>query len=103
MLIGLPITYLSATWLYWLRKAGIGKVDDKILMHVGMLPIIDHYYQPLVNPRKYLHKQVTDDRNLPGLDMNVNEQLELLSQFNYHDELLQIPVDKKGNAREYFY
>ncbi|HEV8512992.1 MAG TPA: class I SAM-dependent methyltransferase [Cyclobacteriaceae bacterium] len=102
LLIGLPFTLFSAIWLYWVRKKGILDIEDKILMRVGMLPLIDHYYQPLVNPRKYLFKSLREDRDLPGIDMNVQEQLSQLSKFNYNEELLAIPLEKTDRL-EYYY
>jgi hypothetical protein len=102
LLIGLPFTFLSALWLYWVRRKGILEIEDKILMKVGMLPLIDHYYQPLVNPKKYLFKSLREDRDLPGLDMNEQEQLRILSEFNYNEELLAMPLEKT-DRNEYYY
>jgi predicted O-methyltransferase YrrM len=98
----IPITYLSAVWLKFLKNNGTGKINEKIFMNVGLLPLTDHYYQPLINPQKYLTKSLRDDRKLPGLDFNVTTQLELLNKFSYNNELIEIPLNKTSNT-EYYY
>jgi predicted O-methyltransferase YrrM len=71
-------------------------------MFLGVLPIVDHYYQPLINPKKHLKKSLRDDRDLPGIDFNTAEQLDLLSKFNYNEELLEFPLQKRKDT-EYYY
>ena len=45
-----------------------------------------------------------DDRNIPGIDFNDEKQLQILSSFDYEDELLAIPIDKpSSNTRTYYY
>lgn len=102
LFLGIPFTFLSALWLWFVRKAGIGKIEDKIFMKVGVLPILDHYYHPLINPKRHLFKSLREDRFLPGIDFNTKEQLELLSKFNYNDELLKIPLKKTGSLEFYY-
>jgi hypothetical protein len=41
-----------------------------------------------------LRHPLNDDRHLPGIDMNVESQLQLLKQFNYNDEILAIAKRK---------
>ncbi len=100
--IGFPFTYLAALWLKLSRKTGLGFLEEKIFMNVGVLPIIDHYYQPLINPKKHLSKSLRDDRNLPGIDLNTDEQLSLLAQFNYNAELLEFPLEKVQQGQFYY-
>lgn len=97
-----PFTFLSALWLKFIRKAGIGRLSDSILMRVGILPVADHYYEPLINPRKHLSTPLNHERILPGIDMNVNEQLALLASFKYEKELKAFPHEKTDRL-EYFY
>jgi predicted O-methyltransferase YrrM len=70
-------------------------LTDKIFMSVGVLPIRDHYYQPLINPQKYLQRSLGEPRVLPGIQWNIDEQLALLKQFHYQDELRAIPLEQK--------
>lgn len=100
--IGAPFTLLSAIWLKIVRKAGPGKVSDKIFMSVGVLPVLDHYYQPMINPKKHLKKPLREDRVLPGIDMNIDGQLSLLSSFSYNDELVKFPMNKEKDFEFYY-
>ena len=59
----------------------------KILFSIGIFPVRDHYYEPMFNP-KHLRHSLREDHVLPGIDFNDEKQLELLSSFNYNDELL---------------
>ena len=60
--IGVPFTFLSSIWLKFVKKEGTGKIEDKIFMKLGILPVLDHYYQPMINPKKHLTKSLCDDR-----------------------------------------
>lgn len=101
-LLTAPLTLLASIWLKLIRRAGDDKITDRIFMSVGVFPVIDHYYQPLINPKKYLKKNLSSDRVLSGIDFNVMEQLSLLASFNYNEELVKFPM-KKGAELEYFY
>lgn len=94
LFIGTPLTFLSALWLKLIVKYGTGKLEKQIFNQIGVLPVIDHYYQPLINPRKHLVRSLRTDRNLPGIDLNVDEQLALLSKFDYSVELTNFPLNK---------
>lgn len=74
----------------------------RILLKVGVFPILDHYYEPLFN-HKHLRYSLRLNRSLPGIDFNDNEQLEILEKFNYNNELLEFPIEKKHDAIEYCY
>lgn len=71
---------------------------------IGVYPINDHYYEPLFNT-KHLKKSLRLDRNLPGINFNDKEQLELLEHFNYNEELLKIPQypNQKKQKQEFCY
>jgi len=100
--IGFPLTFISALWLRFVRSAGIGIIEEKILMTIGVLPVIDHYYQPLVNPKKHLLKSLRDDRKLPGIDFNTTGQLDLLAKFDYSNELRKFPLEKIDQVTYYY-
>ena len=100
--ICLPFTLLSAIWLKLVRILGIGYFEDFIFMKVGVLPIRDHYYQPLINPKKHLLKSLRTDRKLEGIDFNAAGQLELLSKFNYQHELEKFPINKTKKLEFYY-
>ena len=97
-----PITFLSLIWLKIVMKSGIGKINDALFMYLGILPVLDHYYQPLINPNKHLKKSLKEDRNLTGINFNIDEQLDILSKFDYNKELLTFPLEY-CKLNEYFY
>src|SRR5215510_4306081 len=80
----MPFAWGSAVILRFLRANGIARFpwSKNALLQVGVFPVRDHYYEPLFHP-KHLSKPLSDERNLPGINWNVNEQLELLSRFNF--------------------
>ena len=100
-----PLTWLAAIWYRSIIAKGIKffPLSKSIFMRVGVLPVIDHYYYPLINPKKHLHRSLREDRLLPGIDLNVKGQLDLLDQFNYNKELLSLPYDMMGRKDEYYY
>jgi hypothetical protein len=61
-------------------------VCRKVLSWVGVFPLRDHYYEPLIRPEALKHA-LSVERNLPGIDWNVAEQLELLRSLRYGEEL----------------
>lgn len=102
LLLGIPLTWLSSTWLKLVMKVGPGKIDDAIFMQTGILPVPDHYYEPLINPRKHLTRSLRNDRELPGINMNTTGQLSLLAKFNYNDELIKFPLEKSNEIAFYY-
>jgi hypothetical protein len=99
-----PFIFLGSLLLMLIRKIGVYRmpVSKKIFLSLGFFPLRDHYYEPLFNP-KYLKKSLRDDRFLPGIEFNIQEQLELLSEFTYNEELLSIPFNAKGEELKYHY
>jgi len=100
--LGFPITIISSIWLKLVKKIGIGFVSNKILSFFGVFPVLDHYYEPLVNPKKHIRKPLRDNRDLVGLNFNDDEQLNLLSKFFYNDELKKFPQEKEKELEYYF-
>jgi hypothetical protein len=90
----IPFVFFSAIILRWIRGKGLWQfpVSKKILLNRGILPIRDHYYEPLFNPR-HLRKPLSEERVLSGIDWNLNTQLELLGEFNFQHEFKNIPDD----------
>ncbi len=107
--LGAPFTYLSSLWLKAVLKVNDEELDSKrtrigddIFMHLGILPMLDQYYQPMINPKKHLTKSLREDRDLPGIDLNVTEQLQLLQKFNYNHELENLPLEKTEKTEFYY-
>ena len=98
-----PFTFLSSLLLFGIRKIRVSNMplSKKIFKAVGVFPIVNHYYEPLFDDRK-LKLSLDRDRHLPGINWNNEGQLSLLSQFNYHDELTSIPLDKVNDLSFFF-
>lgn len=58
-------------------------------MKLGVYPLRDRYYEPLFNPA-HLNKDLSEDRDLPGLDLNEDEQIKLLKSLGYSQELIEL-------------
>lgn len=99
-----PLTLLFAYVFRYYRKHSLKNfpLSKKIFLQIGVMPILDHYYEPLFNP-KHLRYSLRKERFLPGIDLNEDEQLSILKKFNYNDELLKFPINKTNNVREYCY
>jgi hypothetical protein len=90
-----PIVYPAAFLLKLIRMAGVHRMPicRRALMQVGVFPIRNHYFEPLFDSRA-LKRPLEQIRNLPGINWNVEEQLNLLECFCFNDELKGIPASK---------
>lgn len=98
-----PFTFLSSMLLVAIRKIRVNNmpVSKRIFKAVGVFPITDHYYEPLFDDRK-LKLPLDNDRPLPGIKWNIDEQLSLLEKFNYQGELSEIPLEKEKELSFFF-
>jgi len=78
-----PWTKIIARRSRWMPQT------QRILDRWGISYIEHHYYTPVVLPSD-IRSDLTKERNLPGIDLNVIEQLAILRQFNYGDEIQKI-------------
>jgi predicted O-methyltransferase YrrM len=103
-ILALPFTALAAVWFKFLRHLGFQYLpaSKRALLFIGILPVRDHYYEPMINP-KHLRHALSDVRRLPGIDMNVPEQLSLLEQFGYQQELAQFPLDQTDELKFFYH
>jgi hypothetical protein len=87
-----------------IRRVGVQrlKLSKKIFIKMGLFPIRDHYFEPLFNPN-HLRKSLRENRALPGIDLNVKEQLEILERFNYNEELVKFPLQKTKEVEFYYH
>lgn len=84
----------SARVLLKVRARGFTHLPrtSKILADMGILPIRDHYYEPYVSASGLRHR-LDAPRELKGVKMREQAQLELLRSFKYQDELVSLPMD----------
>jgi hypothetical protein len=102
-LLFVPIALVASLAMRAIKYAGVGRLPRtmQVFRRVGIYPIQDHYHEPLFNPA-HLTKPLTDDRELPAMDWNVGDQLDFMKNFDFNDELVQIPLTKHGDL-EYYY
>lgn len=102
----IPFVILSAILFYIIRWVDINHLEmmpitKKILRIIGVYPVINHFYDPMFHP-KQLMRPLSDDRSLPGIDLNVGLQLKILSLFHYAHEFAKIPLYARREPH-YFY
>lgn len=99
-----PFTVLSSVLLKRIRVLGVDRMPTsrKIFETVGVFPIQDHYYEPMFNPAS-LTESLRKDRYLPGVDLNIQEQLDVLGQFDFNNELEQFPTRKQKGVGFYYH
>lgn len=87
-----PFTAICAWWMRLLRRIGVQhmRASKAVMLRIGVFPIQDHFYEPLFNPR-HLRFPLDRERDLPGIDLNIDGQLSLLDEFSYAQELEQFP------------
>src|SRR6476660_42165 len=97
-----PLVYPSAWLLKMVRHARVDRLPNcrNALWRIGVFPIRDHYYEPQFDNRKQ-SRPFSQERMLPGIDWNTNEQLKLLTTFSFSQELADIPQEKP-DALEFY-
>jgi hypothetical protein len=80
---------------------GHAKLSKSIFEKVGVFPIIDHYIDPLFQ-KKNLKRPLSTERDLPGIHWDFPGQVELISGFNYEDELIKYPFEKPKQLGYYY-
>ena len=96
-------TYPSAFLLKLIRRAGGNRMPlcKNALFKVGVFPILDHYYEPQFDNRKN-QIDFSQERNLPGIDWRVSDQLKMLKTLTFSGELTGILQGKtKENPLEF--
>lgn len=102
-IILIPFVYMSALVLRSIRRIGVYRlpVCKKVLINIGVFPILDQYYEPQFDYR--INRQpFSKERILPGIDWNIREQLKMLDDFCYADELMNISHAKTNRIEFYF-
>jgi predicted O-methyltransferase YrrM len=94
-LLLLVLAVPAATILFAYRRVGSVRfpITTSALKKIGIFPIRKHYYEPLFD-HSCLTKPLSDDRNLPGIDLNGAAQLAFLSNLNCSQELIDLNLDR---------
>lgn len=98
-----PVTLMSAAWSLFVRCAGMERmpIARRLYLGLGVLPIRNHYYDPFPLPAR-MQGSLDTPRQLPGIEMNEAGQLDLLTNFNFQDELDRIPLEGSGDQQFYY-
>lgn len=96
-----PFLLLAALPMWTARRIGLGRVplSRKTLRFAGVLPVIDHYYEPMFRTRTLDSLRVP--RRLPGIDFRSDAQRSLLATFVDVEPFKRFARDKV-NDTEYF-
>ena len=98
----IPFLVPAAVLMRQVRTIGIARLPlcRWMLRRLGVFPIRNHYFEPLFDDRR-LHSPLNAIRSLPGIDWNVEEQLDLLRQMHFGDELTDVPRSKPKELEFY--
>lgn len=100
-----PFTFLAALYFRSVRNHGITMflcrmpLTKSIFMKVGIFPLSKHYYDPLFD---HSYTVFDKERKLPWIDFNIKWQLELINNFNYQIELLNLKREKTKETTFYY-
>ena len=96
LLLGFPFYFIFA------RIGGRRLPNSReFLKRSGLYPLRNHYYQPLFDDTQ-LAKPLNIPRNLPGIDFNIDNQINLLEKLNYSKELIDLKLsENKTNILEF--
>lgn len=99
----LPLLIPAAFLMKAVRRVGLQRLPlcRRILGGVGVLPVRKHYYEPLVDPSA-LRQPLEKPRNLPGLNWNIQGQLDVLESFRFTQELTGISDRYQGDLSFHF-
>ncbi|MGO9995999.1 MAG: class I SAM-dependent methyltransferase [Steroidobacteraceae bacterium] len=95
VLVGFVIP--AAFLLRFVRHLGLSRLrlTRSVLMRIGVLPVRNHYYEPFITANDLRHS-LTQERELPGIDLNEPGQLRFLSTLNFESELGQLKKPAAG-------
>jgi hypothetical protein len=87
----------AALLLKFVRWVGLSRLGiiRAVLKRIGLLPVRNHYYEPFVIEND-LFRPLNRQRNLPGIDLNVQGQLSFLSTLTFENELKDLDSPLAG-------
>ena len=93
----------SSLILYFFRYFGGHKfrLSKFILKKIGIFPIIKNYYEPVFD-FDTLKYDLNLKRNLPGINMNIGEQIKFLDNLVYYNELKELKLNELSNNSKFY-
>lgn len=100
----MPFVFIAALPLKFVRRFGVARFPAcrAALLKAGVMPVINHYYEPLFDG-KNLRRPLSDERDLPGVDWNIEGQLSLLEKLNYGAELAGVSDKKTADELSFYF
>jgi hypothetical protein len=94
------LVYPAAWVLRRIRSRGVEHLPycKSALLRMGVFPIVNHYYEPQFDLRGSRRPQA-QERPLPGIDWNVDEQLALMDSMSFADEIADTPLEESDALR----
>jgi Methyltransferase domain len=102
--LALPATFLIGVYMMFFTRVPpiYLRRSYRWFTKCNWLPVMFHYYQPVVKldmlPKNYDHIE----NHLVGIDLNIENQLDLLSKFDYNEELEGISKNKTNETAPYY-
>jgi len=88
--LGLRVASPPYLFFTWMGPAKL-PTSRQTLRRMGLYPIRDHYYQPLFND-EHLTKELSAVRALPGINWRHGDQVALMDQLTYRQELVDLDL-----------
>lgn len=94
-----PAVWLAAHLLLLVRRLTPRRAarSMRALDRVGVYPLIDHYYEPTINPR-HLRRPMAAVRTLPGIDLDPEGAMALLERLSAIHEFSGAPAMARDGA-----
>ncbi|MDP9052035.1 MAG: class I SAM-dependent methyltransferase [Acidobacteriota bacterium] len=85
------------------RKTGSARLPltTAMLRRVGIFPVRKHYYEPMFDT-SVLERPLSDDRFLPGIDLDAPAQLDFLKLLTYSSELIAMDLTVSSDDPKVF-
>jgi hypothetical protein len=90
--------YPSALLLKLVRWVGVQRLplSKNALFQVGVFPINKHYYEPGFNITEE-RRPLSQERVMPGIDWNVEEQIKILDTLKFSEEIKNITKEQPNH------
>lgn len=100
-----PILFIPLLILKFCRRKGIKQFPLMLrsLDWLGVYPIVDQYYEPLIAPQKTINRRLLNLKRGLKIDYQIEKQLFLINSFNYQIELLSLESQVIENLPPYNY
>lgn len=95
-----PLTLIAIVWFRIIRYWGIKnlKISQALFLRLGMLPVVNHYYEPMIDYRKL---PTTMPKN--HLRFDGPTQLKFIEDFDFGKELLAFSMNEVSRNKFHYH